>query len=213
MCVVSPQREEVRPSLATSGANSKYMSIFETLLTNTTTSEQRKPNEKLTETDDSGFDTTVSASGSYRPSQSAASAILHSPPHHEYAQIVGKLTSNPSRQNNRVQSSDSDIRSNTASTAFRLINQTDPREPIKLQKYLVEGSASTVSTLISDSTDTLISKNKLEKYFPPRSSTSSCAPPLPSTSSNAPSHSPTPVGSIFQQLKSLKIKDERVEFV
>ena len=210
VCVVSPQRESsnsFEPRSLTVSSN-KFMSVFESLLINSEVSWPPQSREQL------GIDpkiaefgnvdskkTSSDSSGSYKPSPSAASSIRISSPQHEYSQIVDRFTHlDITNQKDRVQTRDDVVRSNTTSThtAFRLVNQSDPSIPPKLQKYLIETQVSTVSTLLSEDNEVPV------------------AAPLSSGEPHPKSGRPRalkPYNSIFKQLKPFNVKDKRVQFV
>ena len=201
VCVVSPRREVVAPSSTPAAPSEKFMTVFETMLTNPIG--RFKSDKKLgmdsPAIDESAFKTTVELPSAYKPGRSAASSFRSSPPKHEYSQIADKLTHRNASDQTRINEPRYDIvTSNTTSThtAFRLVNLGDPSVPPKLQKYLVQTQVSTKSTLISENNE----------VPPPTSSGETPKEEDLSLASKSPD-------SIFKKLGALNIKDDRAEFV
>lgn len=201
VCVVSPQRENQR-SKETSRSQDRYLSLINDSSVETDDDQKNMADGRTKSVNsvnssrdefysNGGRPNSVSrsSSGSYKPSPSAASVLRTTPPQYEYTGIVDKL--------NRVSSGSPEIRSKvtTTHTAFRLVNQSATFSQPKIQKYLVETNISTVSTLISE-----------DGELPPSGSddSHSRAEKVKRENSQA---------SFFDRLRSIKIQDDRVQFV
>jgi len=216
VCIVTPRREVAFQSQVSSAPSGKFMTVFENMLTSNLSTWQHKSDGNLgIDADEVGgaiinveevggavsSTTSVESSRSYKPGRSAASAFRSSPPKHEYAQIVNKLTHRHDVGKQQGSSSLDDIvksNSTTTHTAFRLVNQGDAGVPPKLQKYLVETQVSTVSTLISENDEVPLPINSGD---------------LAGTKTRDSSRPTTTPESIFKKLGALNMKEDRAEFV
>ena len=203
VCVVSPQRENRRPTeVSNILPQDKYISVRDDESTGTAENKMKIGKKKKAEyslispsMEKSYGDppqsnpVSRSSSGSYKPSPSAASTLRTPPRKHEYSGIVDKLARNSFR-------SPAEVRSNvtTTHTAFRLVNQNVSFGQPKVQKYLVETNISTVSTLLSEG-DGL-----------PQGAANRISKQKKAHQDNSPR-------SVFERMGALKVEDDRVQFV
>ena len=218
ICIVSPQRELPQTSKLISPpgpppTNNRYMAVFENMITNDMPPSSRGQLD-LQRTKNGSMEKAElqdpQISSSYKPSPSAASSIRTVSPQREYSHIVDKFTHRvAANQKSKSGSRDEKLqRSNTSRshTAFRLVNQSDPSAPPKLQKYLVQTHVSTVSTLLSE--DAELPSHVKAQVCPP-----GAVGDIPLNHSATKQNSPVTKPSIFQQLGALNIEDDRVQFV